>query len=310
VGEIARPNRVFAARGRPILPCAGLGRSAASPDRSPPLGRAGSGPEVGRCRLPFVPTVGRHGPPRTARRRGYAVTEVVGDLGGGGPALPRYDDHAPTLPTISLLAHKASHVMHSTTRAASGADVRITSPTASQSGQRTRGTSWRSSARPGAAGRGCRSGRAAGVERPRLPGSSGAARPRTGRGGGGPRCARGRVPLPVVGARVARRADLASRSDVDRHDAARRLGWFVRALRRADAAGGPPSYRGAPIRTSDAAVRARVHKLAARGVLDVGMAIACWDTVLPRPTGLGSRSGSTRTSTRRICWPRTDGLPG
>jgi aminoglycoside phosphotransferase (APT) family kinase protein len=81
--------------------------------------------------------------------------------------------------------------------------------------------------------------------------------------------------------------DLASTPDVDLHDAATRLGWFVRVLRWADAPGGPPSFRGAPIRTSDAVVRARIHKLGAQGLMDVRAAIACWETVLAAPDWAG-----------------------
>ena len=44
---------------------------------------------------------------------------------------------------------------------------------------------------------------------------------------------------------------------VDLRDAAIELGGFVAALRRVDATGGPPSFRGGPIGTSGYDVRAR-----------------------------------------------------
>jgi aminoglycoside phosphotransferase (APT) family kinase protein len=82
--------------------------------------------------------------------------------------------------------------------------------------------------------------------------------------------------------------DLAGTRDVDLSDAAARLGRFVRVLRQLDAAGGPPSFRGHPIRASDAVVRARMRKLGAQGVLDPSAAIAVWETVLAAPDWVGA----------------------
>ena len=77
--------------------------------------------------------------------------------------------------------------------------------------------------------------------------------------------------------------DLAGTSGIDLSDAAVRLGRFVRVLQRLDAAGGPPSFRGHPIRAADTVVRARIRKLGAPGLFDVGAAIAVWETILAAP---------------------------
>src|SRR6266511_2156315 len=55
---------------------------------------------------------------------------------------------------------------------------------------------------------------------------------------------------------------------VDLHDAAAQLGRFVAALRRFDATGGPPSFRGGPISTRADDVRTAIRALGA--VIDFG----------------------------------------
>jgi aminoglycoside phosphotransferase (APT) family kinase protein len=82
--------------------------------------------------------------------------------------------------------------------------------------------------------------------------------------------------------------DLADTSDIDLSDAAVRLGRFVRVLQQLDAASGPPSFRGHPIRAADAVVRARIRKIGAHGLFDVCAAIALWETILAAPDWAGA----------------------
>jgi aminoglycoside phosphotransferase (APT) family kinase protein len=71
---------------------------------------------------------------------------------------------------------------------------------------------------------------------------------------------------------------------VDLHTAAIELGGFVAALPSVDATGGPPSYRGGPMSTSDdEATRAAIRDLSAEGLIDAGAATAAWEQVLELP---------------------------
>jgi aminoglycoside phosphotransferase (APT) family kinase protein len=71
---------------------------------------------------------------------------------------------------------------------------------------------------------------------------------------------------------------------VDLHAAAIELGAFVTALRGVDATGGPPSYRGGPMSTSDdEATRAAIRDLSAEGMIDGEVATAAWEQVLELP---------------------------
>jgi aminoglycoside phosphotransferase (APT) family kinase protein len=71
---------------------------------------------------------------------------------------------------------------------------------------------------------------------------------------------------------------------IDLHDAAIELGGFVAALRRVDATGGPQSYRGGPMSTSDdEATRAAIRDLGAEGMIDGEAATAAWEQVLALP---------------------------
>ncbi|MFE7170792.1 aminoglycoside phosphotransferase family protein [Streptomyces sp. NPDC057616] len=65
--------------------------------------------------------------------------------------------------------------------------------------------------------------------------------------------------------------------------AARQLGEFVVALRRADAAGGPPSFRGGPVAPNDDHVRTAIRDLGADGVLDPALATAAWEETVRLP---------------------------
>jgi aminoglycoside phosphotransferase (APT) family kinase protein len=67
----------------------------------------------------------------------------------------------------------------------------------------------------------------------------------------------------------------------DLAEAAERLGRFVAALRGCDATGGPPSFRGGPIRERDAEARATIAALAAD--LDARRASAVWDDACAAP---------------------------
>lgn len=66
----------------------------------------------------------------------------------------------------------------------------------------------------------------------------------------------------------------------DLADAAVRLGRFVTALWRFDAAGGPPSFRGGPVGDRDDQVRTAIQDLGADGTVDPGVATAAWQTAL------------------------------
>ncbi|MFF1323946.1 aminoglycoside phosphotransferase family protein [Streptomyces chartreusis] len=66
-------------------------------------------------------------------------------------------------------------------------------------------------------------------------------------------------------------------------DAAERLGRFVAALQKVDAAGGPPSWRGGPVRGNDTHVRAAIRDLGAAGTLDAPAATAAWEDALRLP---------------------------
>ncbi|MCN9239583.1 aminoglycoside phosphotransferase family protein [Streptomyces sp. RY43-2] len=82
-------------------------------------------------------------------------------------------------------------------------------------------------------------------------------------------------------------------------DAAVELGRFVAALRRVDAAGGPPSWRGGPVAENDADVRAAVHDLGADGTVDGRAATALWEEVIRLPQWDGAPK-----------WLHGDLLPG
>ena len=87
---------------------------------------------------------------------------------------------------------------------------------------------------------------------------------------------------------------------VDLRDAAIALGGFVAALRRVDPTGGPPSYRGGPISTSDdQATRAAIRDLGAEGTIDAQAATAAWERVLALPQWEG-----------RPGWLHGDLMPG
>jgi aminoglycoside phosphotransferase (APT) family kinase protein len=70
---------------------------------------------------------------------------------------------------------------------------------------------------------------------------------------------------------------------VELRDAAVVLGGFVAALRRIDATGGPPSFRGGPVCTRDDEVRAAIRDMGADGTIDGEAASAAWDQVLGLP---------------------------
>jgi aminoglycoside phosphotransferase (APT) family kinase protein len=78
--------------------------------------------------------------------------------------------------------------------------------------------------------------------------------------------------------------NLVDRPDVDLDDAARRLGRFVAALRRIDAAGGPPSFRGGPVSALDDRVRAEIRELGADGAVDAEVTTTAWEAALGAPT--------------------------
>ncbi|HEX5543109.1 MAG TPA: aminoglycoside phosphotransferase family protein [Micromonospora sp.] len=69
----------------------------------------------------------------------------------------------------------------------------------------------------------------------------------------------------------------------DLHHAALQLGGFVRAMHGIDAAGGPTSFRGGPVRTIEEYVRPALHSLGADGTIDGAMAAAAWESVLRLP---------------------------
>jgi aminoglycoside phosphotransferase (APT) family kinase protein len=65
-------------------------------------------------------------------------------------------------------------------------------------------------------------------------------------------------------------------------DAAVELGRFVAALRKVDAVGGPPSWRGGPL-TDDEHVRTAIRDLGGDGALDGDAATAAWEGALRLP---------------------------
>ncbi|WP_318723286.1 phosphotransferase [Streptomyces albicerus] len=67
--------------------------------------------------------------------------------------------------------------------------------------------------------------------------------------------------------------------------AAVKLGRFVAALRKVDASGGPPSWRGGPLTDDDEEddVRAAIRDLGADGTLDGDVATAAWEEALRLP---------------------------
>ncbi|MBV1937088.1 aminoglycoside phosphotransferase family protein [Streptomyces sp. BV286] len=69
-------------------------------------------------------------------------------------------------------------------------------------------------------------------------------------------------------------------------DAAVALGRFVAALRKADAAGGPPSWRGGPL-TDDDEMRAAIRDLSADGTVDGDTVAAVWEDALRLPQWAG-----------------------
>ncbi|MEV7543492.1 aminoglycoside phosphotransferase family protein [Streptomyces sp. NPDC089915] len=74
----------------------------------------------------------------------------------------------------------------------------------------------------------------------------------------------------------------------DLHDTAVRLGRFVAALRGADAAGAPASFRGGPVATRDEGVRAAIRDLGADGTHDADAATALWEETLALPQWRGA----------------------
>ncbi|MFE0376953.1 aminoglycoside phosphotransferase family protein [Streptomyces inhibens] len=85
----------------------------------------------------------------------------------------------------------------------------------------------------------------------------------------------------------------------DLRAAAVELGRFVVALRQVDAAAGPPSFRGGPLRTRDDDVRVAIRDLDAGGTLDGEAATAAWDAALRLPAWHGAP-----------VWVHSDLLPG
>jgi aminoglycoside phosphotransferase (APT) family kinase protein len=77
--------------------------------------------------------------------------------------------------------------------------------------------------------------------------------------------------------------NVADAPDVDLPGAAVRLGRFVAALRRIDASGGPPSFRGGPPSVLDDRVRAEIGYLGADGTVDQDLATAAWESALAAP---------------------------
>ncbi|GLW97495.1 hypothetical protein Misp02_15820 [Microtetraspora sp. NBRC 16547] len=77
------------------------------------------------------------------------------------------------------------------------------------------------------------------------------------------------------------------------------MGRFGAALRRADATGGPASFRGGPVSTRDDDVRAAIRDLGADGTVDGDAATAAWEEVLRLPQWDGEP-----------VWIHSDLLPG
>ncbi|PAZ09654.1 phosphotransferase [Streptomyces sp. SA15] len=84
-------------------------------------------------------------------------------------------------------------------------------------------------------------------------------------------------------------------------DAAVRLGRFVAALRRVDATGGRPSFRGGPVGGGgrDEYVRTAIRDLSADGIVDATLATAAWEDILRLPQWDGEP-----------VWLHADLLPG
>ncbi|MFI2370812.1 aminoglycoside phosphotransferase family protein [Streptomyces sp. NPDC018833] len=82
-------------------------------------------------------------------------------------------------------------------------------------------------------------------------------------------------------------------------ETAMELGRFGAALRTVDAAGGPASFRGGPVRTRDDEVRAAIRDLGADGTVDAEAATAAWEEVLRLPQWTGDP-----------VWVHSDLLPG
>nr|WP_249416696.1 aminoglycoside phosphotransferase family protein [Streptomyces sp. TS71-3] len=81
---------------------------------------------------------------------------------------------------------------------------------------------------------------------------------------------------------------------------ARDLGRFVTALRRADATGAPPAYRGGPLAAVDAGTRAALKQLAGMtGLIDTAAATAAWEKALQAPPWTGPPR-----------WAHADLMPG
>lgn len=70
---------------------------------------------------------------------------------------------------------------------------------------------------------------------------------------------------------------------VDLREAAGSLGRFVSALRLADPTGGPPSFRGGPVRTRDDYVQDAIGDLGADGTVDPHETRDAWEAVLALP---------------------------
>ncbi|POX56917.1 phosphotransferase [Streptomyces sp. Ru71] len=69
---------------------------------------------------------------------------------------------------------------------------------------------------------------------------------------------------------------------------ARDLASFVTALREVPVPGGPPAYRGAPLRTADAETRSWLEKLRATGEpFDTDALLTAWETALQTPEWTG-----------------------
>lgn len=74
----------------------------------------------------------------------------------------------------------------------------------------------------------------------------------------------------------------------DLPDAAVRLGKFVAALQRVDAAGGPPpSFRSGPVSALDDRVRVQIRDLGSDGTVDPVLATAAWETAIAAPAWRG-----------------------
>jgi len=80
---------------------------------------------------------------------------------------------------------------------------------------------------------------------------------------------------------------------------ARDLAAFVTALRKAEAGGAPPAYRGVPLATVDAETRAAIRALSRTDeTVDTGAALAAWEKCLAAPPWAGPP-----------CWVHSDLMP-